>query len=132
MLTQENLFKTEDQHEKYEKSSDGSNKAEDGLVENQTSNADEAEKKSEQNQDQDSEEEDDGQFDHLVPKNWEQIADMRLRMLDKEYNQCLNYNMKSDMTPLQGLDNVLGVQRSQKDQIAQRLQEISQQDLKDA
>jgi hypothetical protein len=34
---------------------------------------------------------------------------MRLRMLEKEYNQCLSYNMKNDMPPLEGLPNILGV-----------------------
>jgi hypothetical protein len=34
MLTEDNLFKTEEQHDKFEKASEGSNKDEDGLVDN--------------------------------------------------------------------------------------------------
>ena len=33
----------------------------------------------------DEEEEVEEQFDHLIPANWQEIADMRLRQLDKEY-----------------------------------------------
>ena len=45
--------------------------------------------------DKDEEEEDD-KFDHLIPPNWREIADMRLRQLDKEYDQCLKYEKKQD------------------------------------
>ena len=59
-------------------------------------------------------EEGDQQFDHLVPQNWQEIADMRLRMLDKEYAKCM---VKSnDLTEVpefeyKGLNNVLGLQQ---------------------
>ena len=29
------------------------------------------------------------QFDYLVPKNWKEIAEMRLRKLEEEYDKCL-------------------------------------------
>ena len=35
------------------------------------------------------EDDEDTKFDHLVPDNWEQLADMRLRMLEKEYTKCI-------------------------------------------
>ena len=76
----------------------------------------------------DSEEEDedeDGEFDHLVPENWQQLADMRLRMLEKEYNQCLS--MEKGVTQeyqFQGLGKVLGIE--------ERLKQVALDDLKQA
>ena len=51
---------------------------------------------------------------------------MRLRMLEKEYNQCLKFEIKTENYEYQGLKNVL-----KKSELEDRLQMISQQDLLD-
>ena len=51
---------------------------------------------------------------------------MRIRMLDKEYNQCQAFNMKSEPYKYEGLKSML-----QKSVIEAKLQMISQKDLED-
>ena len=109
--TEENLFKTEDQASDHEAKSDGGSAEQDqGLVGYQEAidSEDEEGVEKEDIEEKEESEEEDGQFDHLVPKNWEELADMRLRMLEKEYNQCLNYEMKQPNNfQYQGLSNIL-------------------------
>ena len=47
-------------------------------------------------QEEDDDEEQPDQFDSLVPDNWEALADMRLRQLDKEYDKCVKFDIKED------------------------------------
>ena len=76
-------------------------------------------------EDDEVDEEEDSQFDHLIPQNWEQIADMRLRQLDKEYNQCAAFEMGAEKEyKYQGLTSVLGIE--------ERLKMISNTDLESA
>ena len=46
-----------------------------------------------------------------MPDNWEALADMRLRQLDKEYNKCVHFDMKesSEEFEYQGLKKILGI-----------------------
>jgi len=46
-----------------------------------------------------------------VPDNWEALADMRLRQLDKEYAKCVNFDIKegSDDYQYQGLKKILNL-----------------------
>ena len=40
------------------------------------------------------EDEDEDQFSHLVPSNWEQISEMRMRAMEREYADIHKYDMK--------------------------------------
>lgn len=84
-------------------------------------------KQQQENEEQEHEESSDepNQFDHLVPPNWEQIADMRLRMLEKEYMQCSAKNMGDEANyEYKGLKNILGIE--------ERLKLIADKDLQQA
>jgi hypothetical protein len=42
-----------------------------------------------------------------IPANWEEIASMRLALLDAEYAECLAANIKGDPDVFKGLESVL-------------------------
>ena len=42
-----------------------------------------------------------------IPANWEEIANMRLALLDSEYAECLAANIKGDPDAFKGLGAVL-------------------------
>ena len=73
-------------------------------------------------EEEESEEDEDCQFDHLLPQNWEAIADMRLRQLEKEWQQC--QMPVSEPYHYQGLRQVLGIE--------DKLKQISMMDVKQA
>lgn len=42
-----------------------------------------------------------------IPANWEEIANMRLALLDKDYQECIGTNIKTDPEDFKGLAEVL-------------------------
>lgn len=43
----------------------------------------------------------------MLPPNWEDIANMRLKMLELEYNECINAQIKGDPNDFKGLKYIL-------------------------
>ena len=55
-------------------------------------------------------------FDKLVPGNWEEIADLRLQILQREYEECVNAEIKNkEPEKYQGLESVLKESESESD-----------------
>ncbi len=43
----------------------------------------------------------------IIPENWEDIANMRLKLLESEYEECLKAQITTDPEKFLGLENVL-------------------------
>ena len=67
----------------------------------------------------------------MVPRNWEEIANMRLRLLEQDYENVINANITGDPDKYEGLLKVLAERKSSSNSEGQDDKNFEEEDFDD-